>query len=374
MRILHVIDSLGIYGAEAVLLNLARLQSARGDTPMILSLGGLAAGEKAIEAEARRGGIECASVRMRDGLNLALARRIVDVAREKQADVIHSHGYKSNILLGLLPRRARPVPVVTTLHGWTAKSAFSKLGLYRFLDQRMLPRLDRVVIVNEKLRECRALANLEPRAVMIANGIASRPADAGPEPELARRVSILRERCGVLLGVVGRLSPEKNVAGLIDALAGLGPKASQVGLVVIGAGPEQPAIESAIARGALADRVLLAGYVANARAALPLLDALVIPSFTEGLPMILLEAMAESVPVVATRVGEIPAVLGEQGVLVPPGDRDALAAAIATVTEDLPRFRAIAAQAATRIEHEYSARAMAEGYARVYESTMKVQS
>ena len=371
MRILHAIDSLGIYGAETVLLNLATEQQRRGERPVLLSIGSPQAGEKAIEAEARRRDIECSALRMRDGLNLAGGARMMQLAQELGADVVHSHGYKSNILLGLLPRSSRHVPVVTTLHGWTAKRALSKLGLYRWLDQRLLPRLDAVVVVDERMQTLPALSRLRRTAEAIPNGIT--PAIAtppSPDDPLAQRIAELRRRHGTLLGVVGRLSPEKNVEGLVEALRDASAAKPDLALVVLGAGAERERVEQAIARLGLSDRVLLGGYVANARDYLPLFDLLVIPSFTEGLPMILLEAMAAKVPVVSTSVGDIPGALGGLGVLVEPGNRQALATAIGNAVDDLPQLRALAAQAATRVETHYSAAAMADRYARVYRSVL----
>jgi glycosyltransferase involved in cell wall biosynthesis len=368
VRILHTIDSQGIYGAETVLLNLATEQIRRGEHPVLLSIGGLAATEKPIEIEARRRGIECIPLRMRDGLNFNGAREIARVAREKSIDVIHSHGYKSNILLGLLPRRAR-VATVTTLHGWTARSPWSKLGLYRLLDQLLLRRLDAVVVVDEQMLRLSALARLARPALAIANGIPSQLAPAGVrEDALTNKISGLRSSHPTLLGVVGRLSPEKNVSCLVEALQQLAASHAGLGLVILGDGPERERIEQSVAASKLAGRVLFGGYVANARDYLPLLDVLVIPSLTEGLPMILLEAMAARVPVIATRVGDIPAVLGALGVLVAPGDVKALAAAIATTVDNLPAHRALAGQAADRVATHYSASAMADRYSQVYRS------
>jgi len=259
--------------------------------------------------------------------------------------------------------------VVTTLHGWTAKRTFSKLGLYRFLDQRVLSRLDGVVLVNDAMRRVRAVARLGRAAVTIPNGIAPGAA-ATPDPAVVDSIARLRERCSIVFGVVGRLSPEKNVAGLVAALAELGRDA-RVGLAVLGAGPEQARIEADVVRLGLSNRVVLTGYVANARSVLPLLDALVIPSFTEGLPMILLESLVASVPVIATRVGDIPAVLADDGLLVPPGDRAALADALRAVAGDLPAIRERARRAAPRIARDYSSAAMAERYSQVYATAVK---
>jgi len=372
MRIVHVIDSGGLYGAEAVLLTLASEQIRRGDAPVILSVGDAGAGEKALETEAQRRKIECETLRMHDGLNFALARRVVAAAEAQGADIIHSHGYKGNILLGLLPRAERPTPVVTTLHGWTAKRTFSKLGLYRFLDQWVLSRLDGVVIVNEEMRRVRAVARLAMPAVTVSNGVLPTKG-IELDQSLAGPLAAMRARCTVIFGVIGRLSPEKNVVGLIEALATLGPD-KNIGLAVLGAGSEHRAIEQTIARYGLSTRVLLAGYVANARAALPLMDALVIPSFTEGLPMILLESMSAGVPVIATRVGDIPNVLLDSGVLVPPDDVAALAGALSQVAGDLPRYRGLAALAVERIARDYGAATMAEKYSAVYAAVMRMKS
>ena len=364
MRILHTIDSLGIYGAETVLLNLATEQQRRGETPVLLSIGSPDVADKPIEIEARRRGIASVPLRMR-GLNLAGGAEIMRVARTQNIDVIHSHGYRSNILLGLLPRRLRRIPVVTTLHGWTAKSAWSKLGLYRTIDQRLLSRLDGVAVVNEQMLRLPALMRLQPPAQAIANGVCM-PAASAPIPTdaLVAKIVALRARGLTLFGVVGRLSPEKNVRGLVEALRLLNDK--NLGLVILGAGPELAAIQRAITEAGLTDRVLLGGYVANARDYLALLDVLVIPSLTEGLPMILLEAMAAKLPVVATRVGDIPAVLGELGVLVEPGDSRKLAAAIGATVGRLAQMRALAAQAADRVATRYSATAMADSYSLLY--------
>jgi len=370
MRILHVIDSMGIYGAETVLLTLAIEQLHRGDHPLLLSIGNPGAADKAIEVEARRHGIECLPLRMRDGLNLTGGAGIARIATAQNIDVVHSHGYKSNILLGLLPRRTRHVPVVTTLHGWTAKSAWSKLGLYRMLDQKLLSRHDGVAVVNEQMLRLAALARLRPPALAIANGVSMPATTTIPNDGLAAKIAALRARQLKLLGVVGRLSPEKNVRAAVDAMRQLDAR-HDLGLVILGAGPELTEIERSIAESGLKDRVLLGGYVANARDYLALLDVLVIPSLTEGLPMILLEAMAVKLPVISTRVGDIPAVLGELGVLVDPGDSAQLAAAIGATVDRLPEIRVLAERAAERVATHFSAATMTDRYSQLYRSAIR---
>jgi glycosyltransferase involved in cell wall biosynthesis len=305
---------------------------------------------------------------MRDGFNLSGARRILDIAEHNDCAVVHSHGYKTNILLAI--QRSRPLPVVTTLHGWTAKKTLSKLGLYRLLDQRLLSRLDAIVLVNEQLRNDPAISRLAPSKLhMIPNGIADLDVrttqDDVESVALTKRIADLRRRTSVVIGAVGRLSPEKNFLALIEALSSTQHK---VGLVILGDGPQAAEALELISRRGLTDRVVFGGYVRNSRRLLPWFDMLVIPSLTEGLPMVLLEAMSINLPVIATSVGAIPQVLGEFGLLVAPGDVPALATAIERVSGDLQRFKTAASGSAAYVASKYSATAMSSRYTSVYNS------
>jgi glycosyltransferase involved in cell wall biosynthesis len=370
LRILHTIDSAGLFGAEAVLLTLAAEQRQQGHEPVLLSIGNPGSGEKALESEARRRGIACLAHRMPDGLNLRGAADILAIAARERADLIHSHGYKTNILLGLTGRARRGRPVVSTLHGWTAKSRFSKLGLYRFIDQQLLRRLDAVVVCSERLQKTPAVAALGNKVTLIANGIALEPGNAAPADALAQRLLEFKQRVGTLIGGVGRLSAEKNFSALLAALSAA--RNAQIGVALLGDGPEMGALRAQATAAGLEDRVLFTGYASEARRYLRLFDALAIPSLTEGLPIILLEALSQEVPVVSTAVGEIPKVLGDFGELVPPGDVPALSAALIRVSQDLPAARRRTAGAAQRVATNYSAQAMCARYDSVYRHVLGV--
>src|SRR5690606_39110015 len=96
--------------------------------------------------------------------------KILRYCEASHTDVIHSHGYKGNILLGLLPERWRKIPVVATLHGYTRVSGFSKMALNQWLDKHCLCRLDAVILVSEGMRH-QAPADLKPKLYIISNGI-----------------------------------------------------------------------------------------------------------------------------------------------------------------------------------------------------------
>ena len=373
MRILHMIDSSGVYGAEVVLLNLACEQQRRGHDPIILSIGNTACGEKPLETEAATRGLRTIPHRMRDGLNLSGARDIVRIAEREGAQVLHAHGYKCDILMGALPRTVRKLPVVTTLHGWTAKRTFSKLGLYRFLDQLMLRRLDAVVIVDDGMRQIPAVRRLGPSKLhTIPNGLALEsisPATPSEDP-LTRQILELKSTGTFLIGGVGRLSPEKNFSMLIEAVHLASSQLPKFAAVILGDGPEASLLKKLVEQRDLSHKIILGGYVPEARKYVPLFDALVIPSLTEGLPMILLEAMAAGLPVIATRVGNIPETLQDLGLLVDPGNVTQLATAILTVARQYDSFKRTASGGPQRVSLHYSVVTMAHRYDDVYRSVM----
>src|SRR5215471_14816070 len=135
MRIVHVIDSSGLYGAERVVLALAAAQQQLGHAAAIVSIGTPGDGEKPIERAARAQGLAVHAVRMMAGPSLAGIRRLLRCADDARADVVHAHGYKPDILLAMVPRALRKRPLVTTLHGYTVVGAVGRMSLYRWLDR-----------------------------------------------------------------------------------------------------------------------------------------------------------------------------------------------------------------------------------------------
>jgi len=353
-----------------MLLGLAREQQRRGDHPVIVSIAPPDVRERPIEAMCGSLGLPCIRHRMRDGFNLQGARELLSLLTEQSADIVHSHGYKSNILLSLTRRQFPQVCLVTTLHGWTATRAISRLGLYRWLDQRLLARLDGVVVVNRKMLGLPAIARLDAgRVAFIPNGIANREPRHGVEDAadpLRDRLLALKAQGHSVIGTIGRLSPEKNVAAMLGSMARLVREFPDLRLLIIGEGPQEPFLRHEAALRGLKDNIVFAGFRSDAREYLPLLDILALPSLTEGLPMTLLEAMLEGVPVVATRVGEMPHVLQDAGQLVEPGDVEDLSQALARTLRDLPVTRDRAAKAVQRIREEYSVGRMADRYADFY--------
>lgn len=367
MRILHIIDSAGFYGAETVLLHLMEEQRRQGLGPALASIGTVGAGEKDIEREARSRGLDVEPFRMRAGPNLRGIRQVLAYARRGGFDIVHSHGYKGNILLGLMPRRQRGFPMVTTVHGFTWTGGLSRMLAYQILDSISLLTIDRVVLVNPMMRDHPWLRCLGPgRFEVVRNGIpvASGTIRASLPPEMDEFV-----RRGSAIVSVGRLSEEKGTEFLLEAVASLVAEGRNLQLVLIGEGALRHRLEARAAALDISDRVMFAGYMPDAGSFLHRFDIFAMPSLTEGLPMVLLEAMLAGTAVVATRVGGIPEVLedGNAGLLVEPRDPSAIRQGIASVLDDPELARARTVRAEERVRAEYSSATMANGYLRVYE-------
>jgi glycosyltransferase involved in cell wall biosynthesis len=263
--------------------------------------------------------------------------QLVEVCRRQRVAIWHGHDYKSNAL-GLLLRNLWPMRLVTTVHGWvhfTPRTPF-----YYWVDRWCLPRYEKVICVSEDLRQrCLECGVPARRCVLIENAIDTE--------EFSRRLSIAeaRQPFGVsarrlLLGAIGRLSAEKGFDLLIRAVAQLVGDGLDVGLLIAGEGDEREPLVTLITELGLADRVKLLGYCSDPRGLYQAFDVYVLSSLREGLPNVLLEAMALELPVVATRIGGVPRLIqdGVNGLLVEPGTVSALAGAVGRLASD-PELR-----------------------------------
>lgn len=368
LKVLHLIDSGGLYGAERMLLALVAEQIRQGLAPMILSAGDPGIDDKPLEVEARRLGLPVRVWRMRPGLNLRQARRIAAWARAEGYRVLHAHGFKFNVLLALLPQRVRgsDTVFVTTLHGYVKPPFASWLWVYERLDRLALRRADAVVIVAEGMRGLLpgAVRRGGRRCAFIPNGIETDLPEPRPLPPA---IAAFVRRHRVNLVVVGRLSREKGLEDLVEAVARHRAELQDLGFTLLGEGPLRAGLEQRIAAEGLQDHFLLPGYLDGVAHVLGHFDALVLPSWTEGLPITVLEALRGGCPVIATRVGELPALLRDcpSAMLVSPRDPEQLAAAILRFALAPPGPEAVALSRERFLVH-HAASTMADRYRDLY--------
>jgi glycosyltransferase involved in cell wall biosynthesis len=374
VKVLHIIDSGGLYGAEVMVLNLVAEQIKLGLEPTIASIGEKGTDEKPFETEALRRGFAIRKFRMKAGPNVFGALKILRFAKTAGFDLMHSHGYKGNILFGFMPRPIRRLPLVSTVHGYTSTNGISKIRLYEWLDARSLKFIDRVVVVNKGMLENPRLKKVRGvKFHVVNNGIPMDPPPVPAAKEVERSDALDKTivgfcKRGFTVGSVGRLSEEKGYKYLIKAVRKLGMEGVDARLLILGEGAQRSELERLVGEFGIGDRVLMPGYRNEAKRYIHLMAVFVISSLTEGLPMTLLEAMQAGVPIVATRVGGIPDVVadGEAGVLVQPRNPNALAEAIGKIKKDEGLNASLTARARRLLEDRYSSKKMALEYCDLY--------
>lgn len=301
---------------------------------------------------AERWGAPLLSVHDRGALDWRVFTRMLALCRRERVAIWHGHDYKSD-LLGLMLRPFWPMHLVTTVHGWGVAGT---RRLYNRIDRLCLPRYERVVCVSEDLREqCLACGVRENRCVLIGNGIDT--------AQFARTLDLARakDRLGIppgrlVVGAVGRLSREKAFDLLIGAIDRLLVGGSDVELLIVGEGPERPRLEARIAELGRGDRIRLLGYRTDTAELYQAMDAFALSSLSEGLPNVLLEALAMEVPAVATRIAGIPGLIRheENGLLVAPGSVAELARALGRLLDDADLRRLLRRAGRETVEADYS--------------------
>jgi len=249
------------------------------------------------------------------------------VCRSLGVRVWHGHDYKSN-LFGLLLSPFFRFVLVTTVHGWVKHTA--RTPLYYAIDRRTLRHYHLVVAVSADL-EAACLDAGVPRArlLRIENGV-----DTEAFAPLAPRAALPPGR--IAIGAAGRLSPEKGFDIAIGAVARLVAAGHDVELQIAGEGDDRQRLASCIRAHGLEDRVRLLGHCADMRSFLGSIDVFCLSSLREGLPNVILEAMAMQLPIVATTAGGMAAFGcdGRDMLLVPSGSIEALAQGLSRVLSD----------------------------------------
>lgn len=299
MKVAHLIDSGGLYGAEQVLMMLCKEQQRQGLHPCIVSCGLPGETDKPIETAARQQGIDLLVWRMPAGINISGTRDLIAQLKNQNVALLHSHGYKFNILLGILGKKEIGLPLVSTVHGYVKAKFPKKMWIYELLDRIFLKRFDAIVLVSEKMQEISAFRNSKKTRV-IKNGISSN----------APSVTAALEGNPYQLLAIGRLSPEKGFDYLVRAIAELNSREVICQLTIFGDGGLRNSLNDLINELNQQNNITLAGFVADAQQHFHEYQLIVMPSLTEGIPVTLLEAMRNKTPIIASAVGGIPEVLG----------------------------------------------------------------
>lgn len=376
LTVLHVRTVVGAGGADKTTLK----------SPYYLRGSGYRAAAAYLRADANTGFAEirkrarqwrCPLIEISDrgAFDLSVVAKLYAVCRRLNVRIWHAHEYKSNVI-GLIVGRLLGLKLVTTVHGWVERSP--KLNFFYRLDLWALRRFDRVVVVSQDLYDdCLTRGVDGSRLRLIENAIETEryrrryPShEARQQFAPTRLAGRARER--LVIGTIGRLSPEKGFDLLIEAFANLNVPEVALELWIAGEGDQRSQLEDQVTRLGLSERVILLGYVSDPEILYQCFDIFCLPSLREGLPNTLLEALAMAVPVVATKVGGIPAVLqdGIEGWLVDPGSAEALRAALAALIQDADLRADMARDGRRLVEREFDFRVRMNKMIAVYDELL----
>ena len=354
-------------GLEEVVIRLCGGLRRRGNRVGVVSVSSDSRGPPAFNDALETEGVEVHPVICPGRRYAREVAQVRDLVEEIRPDVLHTHGYRADVLHSRAARTSR-TPLVTTLHGFTYGGA--KNRLYEWLQVRSVRSYDAVVAVSQPLATYLEAHGVRETALHVLQN-AWRPR-AEPESPAAARAELGIPSEAFHVAWVGRLSGEKGPDLFLAALRLL-PVSDSMRASILGDGPMRSELKTA-ARG-FGDAVRFHGIVPNAGRLFPGFDALVLTSRTEGTPMVLFEAMSAQVPIVATAVGGVPDVIDSRtAILVPPDDAKALANGIRAVREDREGAAVRAREARARLLERFSEGPWIEAYARVYDSVRRVRT
>lgn len=281
--------------------------------------------------------------------------KLARLLRTLEVDVVHTHMFSPNLYGVLAATLARVPVIVTSEHG---KNPW-KNSAHRWVERAVISRFahKRICVSEDILRIRRDLDGVpEGKLAYIPNGTEIGPAAVAPR------------RGRFVFGTIGRLVPAKDYRTLIRALGLLRDKGRAVELTIVGDGPERASLEAEIADLALTSVIHLAGFQSDTQTWLGRFHVFVLSSIREGQPMVLLEAMASGLPIVATRVGGIPDTIADEseGLLVEPGDPEGLARAMEALLLDEKKSSELGANARRRCRDDFSIQAICDRHLRVY--------
>jgi glycosyltransferase involved in cell wall biosynthesis len=359
--IAHVLSSFGMGGQERVALDLARVQVKQGHRVLAISLAPPPDGPLA--EEFRAAGVVVVTVPKGKGVDPTLVVRLRSLLRAAGVQLVHTHNPQPLIYAAPAARLAG-ARVVHSKHGINPDKG------RKLLLRRAAARLaDRYVAVSALTAEASRAAHevSEKKLRVVDNGVDLTRFGDDPAARHQVRGELGLAEQAILVGTVGRLSAEKNQGLLIDAIAAeLG---AELQLVLVGSGSEEAALR---ARAAASPFIHFMGLRRDVPRVLAGLDLFVLSSLNDGLPLVIPEAMAMRLPVVATRVGGVPGVVidGVTGLLTGSGDVAGLHDAIMRLAGDAGLRWKLGERGREVALERYSAERMAADYHRIYQEAL----
>ena len=361
----HLITELDAGGAQTALARLLENMDRTRFTPSVICLYN---GDKIAAERIRDLGVPVFDLGMKSVWSWNAVPRLYRILRRKRPRILHSWLFHADVLGRMVGRMAR-VPAIVS-----SRRSIVIGGRHRELIKRWTRTLDHKVIAACEAARRAEIENTRAdpdKVVTIYGGLQPEEFDHVASDGVRREMGIPAE--AAVVGTVGRLHPLKGHEHLLTALGQLRPDAPDVRALIVGSGELAGPLQRQAEEAGLRDRVIFCGQRADVRELLAALDVFVLPSLSEGLPNALLEAMASTLPVVATAVGGILELVvdGVTGRLVPPADAAAIARALREILAQPSRAQAMASAARQRVEERFSVDTTVRNVLAVYDELLR---
>lgn len=304
---------------------------------------------------------------IKGAFDLNVLKTIKRYVIENKVDIVHSHGYREDLYAIGCKKVAK---LVATNHLWKRRDW--KLKLYAKLDAFLLKFFDRLVAVSKPVAKDMVSEGLKMKQItLVQNGIDTE-AYRNTTSQQQIRTSLGLDKDTIVMCTLSSLTQEKGIDLALEALAKLGEQPQKLVLLVIGEGPEESGLKAMAKTLGIDDRVIFTGRRNDIPEVMSCTNLFLLPSYIEGLPMALLEAMASGCAVVATAVGDVPDVVdNEVGRLIEPGNSTQLSEAIYELISNSQGLSFYGRKAQDRVTDRFSSEAMAKGYADVYRRVLE---
>ncbi len=368
IQVAQFICPAGFYGAERWILALAKNLDKAVCPPKLVVTMEPGMGELEVVKHFRDLGGEVVEIATRGRFDFTAVSALKDYVREHGIQILHTHGYKSDII-GLLAARMAGIKALSTPHGFENAQDL-KLRSYIWLGNQFLKRFDHVAPLSTQL-----LADLDQigvnrkKVTYIQNGVDLDEVEAqfsDPDNPLVHEKKMKR------VGFIGQLISRKNITHLLDVFAEVTDKFPQAELVLIGDGDERQQLELQAAQKLAGKQVSFLGFRDDRLAWLQSFDAFVMTSSLEGIPRCLMEAMAMGVPICAYDISGVDQLIehGVNGQLAPFGDKAQLAAHLHQILSDDAFASDLAQRARDYVYERFSGQRMAGEYVELYQTML----
>lgn len=370
-RILHLIESEGVYGAERVILNLSnQLKALSNYTPVIGCIVPQNNSSSALYEAAGVMKIEAVKIPIS---NSKLHRDLFITAKrlhQLNIHLIHSHGYKPSVF-GFILKLLTRIPIIATCHLWfePSKGPLKMRTMIR-LEKFFYRWFPKVIAVSEPIKSILLSNKLRPEQVtLVCNGVDTKNLQPSKdELDKLRNELNLKEDDFCILNSA-RLTRQKAQWVLIEAAAILKQQQQQIRIIIVGEGGLAQELENRIHELNVSDQVLLLGFRADINKLLAISHVFALPSIDEGMPMALLEAAAARKPIISTLVGDIGKLIvhKQTGLAVPLENPNAMAQAILTIKQNTTLAKELSNNVHRRMKENYSSEAMCKRYTQIYD-------